>query len=197
MAVKFDMIRFLSQQFLRRFKPGECRSRPRGWQRRCAASFCLLPIIVLGAVSLARADTDAGIADMKQGHYVKAIAELKPAAEAGDTRAQANLASIYYYGLGIAANFDKAFQWYRAAAIQGDPDGQIGLAILYSQGQGVPADLAIAHMWLTLAFDGLPQGYDRDRVKLDRDAIGERLNAAQLQESANLVQTWYKNHSAP
>ena len=143
------------------------------------------------------ADTDAGIADMKLGHYVKAIAELKPEAEAGDTRAQSNLASIYYYGLGIAANFDKAFKWYRAAALQGDPDGLIGLAILYAQGRGVPADLAIAHMWLTLALDGLPQGPDRERVSLDRDAMAERLNAAQLQESASLVQAWYKTHQAP
>ena len=90
---------------------------------------------------MAWADTDTGIADIKQGYYVKAIAELKPEAEAGDTRAQTNLASIYFYGLGISANFAKALQWYRAAALQGDPDGQMGLAILYAQGAGVPADL--------------------------------------------------------
>ena len=148
-------------------------------------------------MNLAWADTDTGIADIKQGYYVKAIAELKPEAEAGDTRAQTNLASIYYYGLGISANFAKALQWYRAAALQGDPDGQMGLAILYAQGAGVPADLAIAHMWLTLALDGLPQGPDRERVRLDRDGIAERLNAAQLQESASLVRAWYKNHQAP
>ena len=153
--------------------------------------------IALGSGNLAWADTDTGIVDMKQGYYVKAIAELKPEAEAGDARAQAHLASIYYYGLGVSANFDNAFHWYRAAAIQSDPDGQIGLAILYAQGQGVPADLAIAHMWLTLALDGLPQGRDRDRVSLDRDAIADRLSAAQLQESASLVQAWYKNRQAP
>jgi TPR repeat protein len=153
--------------------------------------------VALSAANLARADTNVGIADMKLGHYVKAIAELKPEAEAGDARAQTNLASIYYYGLGISANFDKALQWYRAAALQGDPDGQIGLAILYAGGQGVQADLAVAHMWLTLALDSLPQGPDRQRVSLDRDAIAERLSAAQLQESAGLVQAWYKTHKAP
>ena len=153
--------------------------------------------LTFGSANLGRADTDAGIADIKQGYYVKAIAELKPEAEAGDARAQTHLASIYYYGLGVSANFDKAFRWYRAAALQSDPDGQIGLAILYAQGQGVPADLAVAHMWLTLAFDGLPQGRDRDRVSLDRDAIADRLSAAQLQESASLVHAWYKNHQAP
>jgi TPR repeat protein len=159
--------------------------------------FALLAGLCLDPAAMARADTDEGIADMKQGYYVKAIAQLKPAAEAGDPRAQANLASIYQYGLGVAANFDKAFQWYRAAALQDDADGQIGLAILYAQGRGVSADLAIAHMWLTLALDHLPQGRDRERVTLDRDAIGDRLSAAQLQESASLVQAWYKEHKAP
>lgn len=201
MAVKFDMIRFFSQRFSPGGECGKCRSRPPRWQRRGSAWFCLLMIlasgIALDTTSLAWADTDAGIGDMKQGYYIKAIAELKPAAEAGDARAQANLASIYHYGLGISANFDKAFHWYRAAALQGDPDGQIGLAILYAQGHGVPADLAIAHMWLTVALDGLPQGHDRDRVSLDRDAIADRLSAAQLQESASLVQAWYKNRQAP
>jgi TPR repeat protein len=201
MAVKFDMIQFLSMRFRQGDAPGKCRSRRPYWQRRRIASLGLLMFVGLGtalnSANSAWADTDAGIADMKQGYYIKAIAELKPAAEAGDPRAQTNLASIYYYGLGIAANFDKAFQWYRVAALQGDPDGQIGLAILYAQGQGVPADLAIAHMWLTLALDRLPQGRDRDRVSLDRDAIADRLSTAQLQESAGLVQAWYKNHQAP
>jgi uncharacterized protein len=197
MAVRFDMIGYLSQRFRRDGVASECRSRRQARQRGRAAWFFFVVPIALSATNLARADTDTGIADIKQGHYVKAIAELKPEAEAGDTRAQTNLASIYYYGLGISANFAKALQWYRAAALQGDPDGQMGMAILYAQGAGVPADLAIAHMWLTLALDGLPQGPDRERVRLDRDGIAERLNAAQLQESASLVRAWYKNHQAP
>jgi TPR repeat protein len=167
------------------------------WQRASALCFGLVSFLAVGLVDLARADTDVGIAYMKQGYYVKAIAELKPEAEAGDPRAQVNLASIYYYGLGISANFDKAFQWYHAAALHGDPDGQIGLAILYAGGQGVPSDLAIAHMWLTLALDKLPQGPDRERVSTDRNAIADRLSAAQLQESTSLVQAWYKNHQVP
>jgi hypothetical protein len=197
MAGKLDMIGSLSAWNRRNGVCRECRSRRRLWQRAWAGCLCLISFLALGLPNLARADTDAGIAFMKQGYYVKAIAELKPAAEAGDARAQVNLASIYYYGIGISANFDNAFKWYHAAALQGDPDGQIGLAILYAKGQGVTADLAIAHMWLTLAFDSLPQGPDRDRVSVNRDAIGEHLTADQLQESTNLVQAWYKNHQAP
>jgi len=201
MAVRFDMPRFLSRALRQGSRHAEARGRPHRRQRPRACWLGLVVAVVLGLwlgpAALVRADTDEGIADMKQGYYVKAIAQLKPAAEAGDPRAQANLASIYHYGLGVAANFDKALQWYRAAALQDDADGQIGLAVLYAQGRGVSADLAIAHMWLTLALDHLPQGRDRERVSLDRDAIGERLSAAQLQESASLVQAWYKEHKAP
>ena len=145
----------------------------------------------------AQADTAAGLAHMKDGDYIKAMAELIPAAQSGDALAQVNLASIYYYGLGIAANFDKAFLWYHAAAIQGDPDGQIGLAILYMLGQGVRTDPAIAYMWLTLALDKLPPGYDHNRVSTNRDYIGAHMSAAQLQEATGLVQHWYQSHQAP
>jgi hypothetical protein len=197
MAARFDLIRQPFKDSARGSSPGECSSPRRSGQCPRILFFCLLLGLALGGSPTARADTDAGIAYMRQGSYIKALAELKPAAEAGDARAQINLASIYYYGLGISANFEHAFKWYRAAALQGDADGQIGLAILYAQGQGAPLDLAIAHMWLTLALDGLPPGHDRDRVGADREAIGQRMNAGQLQESASLVQDWYKNHKAP
>ncbi len=179
---------------------GQCRSLLRHWQRS-GSTFCLVIALVFAAgiafASPARADTDAGLAYLKEGYYIKAMEELIPAAEAGDVRAQVNLASMYYYGEGIAANFDKAFRWYHAAALQGDSDAQIGLAIMYVRGQGVAGDLAIAHMWLTLALDSLPPGYDRDRVSVNRDYIGEKLSSSQLIESSSLVQHWYQNHQAP
>jgi hypothetical protein len=193
MAGKLDMI-WTFFPWARLGEPrGKSRSQQWRWQCGCAA---VLLAALLGA-GQAWADTDVGIAYMKQGYYVKALAELIPPAQDGEARAQVNLAAIYYYGEGVSANFDKAFHWYHAAAIQGDPDGQIGLAIMYAGGQGVTADLAIAHMWLTLAVDTMPGTPDRVRVSTDRDAIGERLSAAQLQESATLVQAWYKNHQAP
>jgi TPR repeat protein len=178
----------------------QCRSPLQHWQRS-AAAFCLASAAIAGAgITLsgpAHADTDAGLAYLKEGYYIKALEELIPAGEAGDVRAQTNLGAIYYYGEGIATNFDKAFRWYHAAALQGDVDAQIGLAVLYIHGQGVTGDLAIAHMWLTLAFDKMPPGYDRDRVSADRDFIGDKMSSSQLIESSNLVQHWYQNHQAP
>jgi TPR repeat protein len=178
----------------------QSRSLLRQWQRSGSAVCLAIAIAFAAGIAFAGAacaDTDAGIAYLKEGYYIKALAELIPAAEAGDVRAQTNLGSIYYYGEGIAANFDKAFRWYHAAALQGDADAQIGLAIMYIHGQGVAGDLAIAHMWLTLALDKLPPGYDHDRVSVNRDYIGAQLSSSQLVESSNLVQHWYQNHQAP
>ena len=149
------------------------------------------------AAAPALAETDAGIEALNQGDYGIALKELTPPAKEGDARAEAYLASIYHYGLGVAASFAKAFYWYRAAALQGNADGQIGLAILYFNGQGVPKNLAIAHMWLTVALDAMPEGSDRDRVRADRDVLAQKMSAAQLQQSADLVQNWYRNHQAP
>ena len=200
MAVRLDMMEFLFRLVRGRDAHAQCRSPLRRWQRNGSA-FCLAiaVVFVTGTAfnSPAHADTDAGLAYLKEGYYIKALQELIPAAEAGDVRAQVNLGSIYYYGEGIAANFDKAFRWYHAAALQGDADAQIGLAIMYIHGQGVAGDLAIAHMWLTLALDKLPPGYDHDRVSVNRDYIGAQLSSSQLVESSNLVQHWYQNHQAP
>lgn len=158
----------------------------------------ILAGIVFGlALNPASADTDAGLAYMKDGDYVKAMAELIPAAEGGDVRAQTNLGSIYYYGKGISVNFDKAFRWYHAAALQGDLDAQIGLAIMYIKSQGVQGDFAIAYMWLTLVQDKMPPGFDRDRVGVNRDYVGSQMTADDLRRASDLVQTWYQTHQAP
>jgi len=158
----------------------------------------ILAGIVLGVgLSPASADTDAGLAYMKDHDYVKALAELIPAAEGGDVRAQTNLGSIYYYGLGIATNFEKAFRWYHAAALQGSSDAQIGLAIMYIKGQHVQPNGAIAYMWLTLAMDRLPPGNDHDRVAANRDYLGSQMTADELRNATDLVQSWYKTHQAP
>jgi hypothetical protein len=170
----------------------QCRNRRPFWQQWAAAA-----LLILGVAASAQADTAAGIAALRRGAYITAIAQLEPPARAGDALAQVNLAGIYHYGLGIAANFAKAHQWYRAAALQDDPDGEIGLAVLYAVGQGVPVNLPLAHMWLTVALDGLPPGPDRERVRLNRDGIAERMTAAELKESTTLVQAWYLNHRVP
>ena len=171
-------------------------------RRRRAAWMAALGAVALAAAMLGfavpvLAETDAGIQALHEGDYGIAIKELTPPAKAGDPRAQANLATIYHYGLGVATSFARALRWYHAAAIQGNADGAIGLAILYYNGQGVTKDLSIAHFWLTVALAEMPYGPDRSRVDADRDAMASSMTPDQLQKSAALMQDWTTNHQAP
>jgi TPR repeat protein len=177
--------------------PGAAAPAPPRNARRLWQSGLATAIFAVALAGQAAADTATGLDALARGQYMTAIAELEPSAKAGDVRAQVNLAGIYHHGLGIAANYTKAMQWYRAAAMKGDPDGEIGLAIMYALGQGVPMDRALAHSWLTLALDSLAPGTDRDRVVADREALSREMSAEQLQQSADLVRGWYSTHRKP
>ncbi len=171
---------------------------PRRWRAwTVPLGAMVLAVVLLSLSTPVQAETDAGIQALHEGDYGIAIKELTPPAKAGDPRAQANLGSIYHYGLGVATSFARALRWYHAAAIQGNPDGAIGLAILYYNGQGVTKDLAIAHFWLTVALGELPYGPDRSRVDADRDAMAGNMTPDQLQKSAALMHDWTTNHQAP
>jgi TPR repeat protein len=166
-------------------------SRRRRWQSLLAAA------VLIAAGTCARADTADGVAALKRGEYIHALAELEGPAKAGDPVAQANLGAIYHYGLGVPADFTSAFKWYRAAALQGNVDGELGLAVLYAFGKGVEPDLAIARMWLSVAADAMPPSPDRLRVSEDLDAIAKRLTPADLKRSDDLVKAWYATRTAP
>lgn len=68
-------------------------------------------------------------------------------AEQGDTRAQDQLASMYYFGRGVPQDYGEAFRWYRKAAEQGDAKGQFNLGLMYDDGKAVPQDHAEAVNW--------------------------------------------------
>lgn len=163
-------------------------------RERWVAAVALLLVLL---VTDASADTAAGLAAMQRHNYMRAIIELEDPAKGGDAVAQANLGAIYYYGLGVAADFGLAAKWYRAAAQQGNIDGELGMAVLYATGKGVPPSFPIAHMWLSVAAESMPPSPDRLRVQQDRDGLAQRMSAAELQQSDTLLKAWYSRHEAP
>jgi TPR repeat protein len=134
---------------------------------------------------------------MKRGAYFRAFMEFEDPAKAGDPVAQANLGAIYYYGLGMPADFTRSAYWYHAAALKGNIDAQLGLAILYTTGQGVPPSFPIAHMWLAIAAEAMPPSPDRARVADDMKALAERMSPGEIAQSKSLLDAWYKHHTAP
>jgi TPR repeat protein len=168
------------------------RRRGRFWQPALAALLLLLLVH-----QAAMADTATGVAYMKQGMYIRALIEFEDPAKAGDAVAEANLGAIYYYGLGVSANFAKAAQYYHAAALQGNLDAQLGLGVIYTTGQGVPPSFPLARMWLSIAAEAMAPSPDRIRVTRTRDAIGLKMSTAELKQSDDLIAAWYARHTAP
>jgi TPR repeat protein len=165
-------------------------SLPRRW---ILAAFLLL---ALGSQA-ALADTAAGLAYMQRGAYFRAFMEFEDPAKAGDPVAQANLGAIYFYGLGLPADFTQSAYWYRAAALQGNIDAQLGLAILYTMGKGVPPSFPIAHMWLAIAENAMPPSPDRARVVEDMKALAGKMSPGEIAQSKSLLDAWYSRHTAP
>lgn len=74
-------------------------------------------------------------------------------AEGGNPSAQAQLANLYYTGLVVPEDYQKAFHLYSRAAEAGNPCGLYGLGIMYEHGRFVPRDPAKAFSYFEKAAD--------------------------------------------
>ena len=76
----------------------------------------------------------------------KAIQKLKSLAKK-EPFAQYQLAWMYYSGIGVEQNFEKAFYWFQKSAEQGFALAQFKLAWMYQEGEGVEQNLEQAVYW--------------------------------------------------
>ena len=97
----------------------------------------------------AMGDVDAGVDALERGDYETAFQEWYPLAKQGDSLAQYNLGSAYYYH--YRQNHSEAEKWLRLSAEQGFARAQHDLGSMYYLGQGVPEDSAMAVHWYELA----------------------------------------------
>ena len=115
-------------------------------------------VAVLAAAVGARADVARGWLAFLKGDYETALAELEPAAGAGDAAAQYYLGVLYGHGEGVLRNYRTAAEWYERAARQRHSDAQFNLGLLFYDGAGTPGEPdaiakhdATAIRWLTPA----------------------------------------------
>jgi TPR repeat protein len=87
-----------------------------------------------------------------------AVALFRLGAEAGNARAQYDLAIAYLRGQGVQQDDTKAAHWLSLSANHGYAPAQTDLAAACLTGNGVAQDPAAAVRWLRLAVD---QGYER------------------------------------
>ena len=103
------------------------------------------------------------------GTSIRRSTGYRLSAEAGNARAQANLATLYLSGEGVNQDFAEASTWLLRAAEQGHTVAQYNLAILYENGLGVPRDATEALRWYTnAAAGGHPDAGARMRLLLER-----------------------------
>jgi TPR repeat protein len=128
--------------------------------------FALILAAVVAFASPAHADLQAGVAALEAKDYAKAIAELKPLAEADDAEAQYWMGRIYDEGLGVPADPKQAFVWFGLAAQAGHADAQRIVGVYHEEGKGgADKDYLKASQWYEKSAE---QGNDRAMRNLAR-----------------------------
>ena len=89
----------------------------------------------------------------RAGDVAGSLVLLKPLAEAGDTRAAAELGRALIEGRGIPADPEKGRKWLETAAQDGWITALYSLGVVYDKGIGVPRDPEAAAKWFSLAAD--------------------------------------------
>ena len=72
---------------------------------------------------------------------------LRRKAEAGDPKAQFDLASAYSLGTGVAKDSAKGLEWLRKSAAQGYAGAEVVLGLFYQKGIGIEPDSSEAAKW--------------------------------------------------
>jgi TPR repeat protein len=159
---------------------------------------------VIDPVVLAKANTGDAAAEVQAGDscsaahdYKQAIEWYTKAANQGNITAELDLASLYRDGRGklFARDVDQAAVWYRKGADQGDPRAQAALAMLYTLGQGVPRSDVEAYYWLDLA--AAVKGPNQDQYAANRQVVGTRITADELEAIQERVAAWKAKHPRP
>ncbi|MFZ0303157.1 MAG: tetratricopeptide repeat protein [Terracidiphilus sp.] len=129
--------------------------------------------------------------------YKQAVAWYTKAANQGNITAELDLARLYRDGRGklFARDADQAAAWYRKAADQGDPRAQGALGMLYTLGQGVPRSDVEAYYWLDLA--AAVKSPDQDQYVANRQNVGTRITADELEDVEERVAAWKAKHPRP
>ena len=110
--------------------------------------------LMLAIGSLVQASDDLPPSDNTPEARQAFSADLQKA-EAGDARAQFDVARAYQTGKGVPPNYARAGHWLTKAAEQGLEKAEVALGNAYDLGMGVPLDSeAAVHWWQKAAKHG-------------------------------------------
>ena len=150
--------------------------------------FVLACFLGLAAPALAEIETARDLMDA--GDYTAAMAELIPAAKAGNAEAEELIGVMYASGLGVERDDVRAFEWYLRAAMKGHAGAQSGVGWYYEVGRGIAApDLVRAYMWYVLS----AIGGDPDAA-ISQEEVVKKMTKAQIEKAHVLIadyRTWH------
>jgi len=119
----------------------------------CLISAGLVCVMTSPAAAEPMADATAATAAYKATDFAKAFQLVQPLANQGNSRAQFDLAGLYYAGKGAPHDEAQAFAWYKKSAEQGFAPAEKALGERYMEGAGVARDNAQALAWIRKAAD--------------------------------------------
>src|SRR5262245_8824936 len=99
-----------------------------------AAALAIAALGIWAARELFSDKFDRANAAYLTGKYSQALEQLRPLADAGDSRAQLVMGLIYEHGEGVAVDFGRALTWYGKAANQGNAEAQAFIGIMHALG---------------------------------------------------------------
>lgn len=123
---------------------------------------------------------------MDAGDYQAAMAELLPAARAGNAEAEELIGVMYASGLGVERDDVRAFEWYLRASMKGHAGAQSGVGWYYEVGRGMPApDLVRAYTWYVLS----AIGGDPDAA-ISQEEVVKKMTRAQIEKANILIEDY-------
>ncbi len=120
-----------------------------------------------------------GTPDMQEGVRWLKIAADKNYSNSG--RAQCDLATHYYMGVGVPRDLEKAFYYYSLSAKNGFVGGMFCLGLAYQEGEGTSIDIPKAIEWYTKAAS---QGHTGAANNLSRLYAMSKYGINNIEESA-------------
>lgn len=110
-------------------------------------------------------------------HDTKALALLKPLAEAGNARAQLRLGDVYAEGRGVERNPATAREWYEKAASAGETNAMLRLGAMFKG-----ANNNLTYIWY-----GTAAQLGSSTAKDERDRIVPLLQPAERQQADKVI----------
>ena len=147
--------------------------------------FGMLFALLIAGSGMARADElQSGLQLFRDGDYAGAYEVLVPLARDGNAEARFHLGEMHLRGLGVAQNFQTAFDQFLEAAKQGHTQAQVNAGSLLAMGLGQDRDMTAAYFWWIVSATWARNEHQRQAFT----ALGEVASVLPRQTKGELAQ---------